>query len=189
MADYMIYVHNKLELMVAAGNPKRNAGPVDLGRDNLVQSHPNPLNEGIFKFYGSQMLKNVGLHAQITGGQECKSCWAVEGKTCFTSRHHRETPQRIEDGEADVGIVWATEVVHGNAQGRGIDGVTIDAPLNQQLRVGYAIGALNSGNNAFNAMRYLAYLGTNEAQAIYAGYGFITAEDSESKLKPIPATN
>ena len=187
MADYMIYVHNKLELMVASGNPKGITGPADLGRDDLVQSHPNPLTEGIFKFYGSQMLKDVGLHAQITGGQECKSCWAVEGKTWFTSRHHRETPQRIEDGEADVGIVWATEVVHGKAAGRGIDGVAIDAPLNQQHNVGYAIGALSTGNNAFNAMRYLAYLGTDEAQAIYASYGFITAEDAELKLKPIPA--
>jgi ABC-type molybdate transport system substrate-binding protein len=189
MADYMIYVHNRLELMVAAGNPKGITGPGDLGRDDLVQSHPNPLTEGIFKFYGSQMLKDVGLHQQITGGQECKSCWAIEGKTWFTSRHHRETPQRIEDGEADVGIVWTTEVVHGKAEGRGIDGVSIDAPLNQQHNVGYAIGALTSGNNVFNAMRYLAYLGTDEAQAIYASYGFITAEDSELKLKPIPAAN
>lgn len=187
MTDYMIYTHNKLELMVAAGNPKGIKGPQDLGRDDLVQSHPNPLTEGIFKFYGSQMLKDMGLFEKVTGGKECKSCWAVEGKTWFTSRHHRETPQRIEEGTADVGIVWTTEVVFGKVEGRGIEGVTIPAPLDQAARVGYAIGALKTGKNAYNAMRYLAYLGTDEAQAIYATYGFISATDGELKLKPIPA--
>ncbi len=48
MREYMIYTHNKLELMVARGNPKGIKGPRDLGRDDLVQSHPNPLTEGIF---------------------------------------------------------------------------------------------------------------------------------------------
>jgi len=53
MSDYIIYTHNKLELMVAEGNPKAIKGPEDLARDDLVQSHPNLLTEGIFKFYGA----------------------------------------------------------------------------------------------------------------------------------------
>ena len=55
MDSYMIYIHNKLELMVASGNPKGIKGSADLARDDLVQSHPNPLTEGIFKFYGAAM--------------------------------------------------------------------------------------------------------------------------------------
>ncbi len=185
MHDYMIYTHNKLELMVAKGNPKGIKGPEDLGRDDLVQSHPNPLTEGIFKFYGAQMLKDLGLYDKVTGGAKCKSCWAVPGKTWFTSRHHRETPYRIEKGEADVGIVWTTEVKHAQAQGRPIEGVPIPAPYNMQHKVGYAIGTLTTGRNLHNAERYLAYLGTPEAQAIYAKYGFLKASDSELKLKPL----
>jgi len=187
MSDYIIYVHNKLELMVASGNPKNIKGAADLGRDDLVQSHPNPLTEGIFKFYGAQMLKDLGIHAKVTGDKKCKSCWAVEGKTWFTSRHHRETPQRIEDGTADVGIVWTTEVVHGTSSKRKIEGVSIKAPLNQQHRVGYAIGALKTGRNMKNAKRFLSYLGTPKAQDIYASYGFLPATPAELKLKPIPA--
>jgi len=57
MHDYMIYIHNKLELKVAAGNPKGIKGAEELARDDLIQSHPNPLTEGIFRFYGSEMLK------------------------------------------------------------------------------------------------------------------------------------
>lgn len=186
MNDYMIYLHNKLELMVAKGNPKGIKGPRDLGRDDLVQSHPNPLTEGIFKFYGSQMLKDLGLYDKVTGGAQCKSCWAVKGKTWFTQRHHRETPFRIENGQADVGIVWTTEVQHAKAQGRPIDGVPIPAPYNMAHKVGYAIGVLKTGRNPYNAMRYLSYLGTDAAQNIYASYGFGTASNQDLKLKPIP---
>jgi len=187
MDTHIIYTHNKLELMIAIGNPKGIKGPKDLARDDLVQSHPNPLTEGIFKFYGSQMLKDMGIHEKITGGSNCKSCWAVKDKTWFTSRHHRETPQRIEDGTADVGIVWTTEVVHAKVEGRKIDGVSIPAPLNQQSRVGYAIGGLKTGRNQKNAQRYLSYLGTVPAQSIYAKYGFATATPDELKIKPIPS--
>lgn len=185
MNEHIIYIHNQLELMVAAGNPKGIKGPEDLARDDLVQSHPNPLTEGIFKFYGSEMLKDLGLHEKVTGGAECRSCWAVDGKTWFTSRHHRETPDRIEKGEADVGIVWTTEVVHAKAEGRPIDGVAIPAPLNKLDKVNYAIGIMTNGRNLDNAARYQAYLASPDAQAIYKKYGFIGASDEELKPKPL----
>jgi ABC-type molybdate transport system substrate-binding protein len=186
MDDYIIYVHNKLELMVAEGNPKKISGPKDLGRDDLVQSHPNPLTEGIFKFYGSQMLKDLGLYDKVTGGAMCKSCWAVPDKTWFTSRHHRETPYRIENGEADVGIVWTTEVVHAKAQKRKVEGVEIPAPYNMEHKVGYAIGVLNTGRNQANGKRFMEYLATDDAQNIYAKYGFGKASKEELTPKPIP---
>ena len=186
MEDHMIYTHNKLELMVAEGNPKGIKRVDDLGRADLVQSHPNPLTEGIFKFYGSEMLKDVGLYETVTGGKQCKSCWAVPGKTWFTSRHHRETPDRIENGEADVGIVWTTEVVHAKATGRKVDGVSIPAPLNKESKVGYVIGKLKPGRNQANADTFLAYLATDDAQNIYAKYGFGKASEAELAIKPIP---
>jgi len=131
------------------------------------------------------MLKDLGLHEQITGGEECFSCWAVEGKTWFTQRHHRETPLRIENGEADVGIVWTTEVVYAKEEGRPIDGVPIPDTYNKVDKVNYAIGPLNTGRNQENALRFLEYLATDEAQAIYAGHGFITATAEELALKPL----
>lgn len=185
MTDGMIYVHNKLELMVAKGNPKGIKGPEDLARDDLVKSLPNPKTEGIFKFYGSEMLKDLNLYSKVTGDAMCKSCWAVPGKTWFTSRHHRETPDRIEKGEADVGIVWATEVTHAKASGRPLEGVAINAPLNKQDKVGYAIGKLNKARNQKNADRFLEYLASDDAQNIYAKYGFIKASRDELKLKKL----
>jgi ABC-type molybdate transport system substrate-binding protein len=185
MDEYIIYTHNKLELMVAKGNPKNIKGPKDLGRDDIVQSHPNPLTEGIFKFYGSEMLKDLGLYEKVTADAKCKSCWAVKGKTWFTSRHHRETPYRIENGEADTGIVWTTEVVYAKSQGRPIDGVAIPAPYNKQDKVAYAIGPMSKARNMKNARRFLEYLASDDAQNIYAGYGFIPATSDELKIKPL----
>ena len=187
MDEHMIYIHNKLELMVAKGNPKKIKGPEDLARDDLVQSHPNPLTEGIFKFYGSEMLKDLGLYDKVTGGKKCKSCWAVPGKTWFTSRHHRETPHRIEKGEADTGIVWTTEVTYAKRQGRPLEGVTIPAPYNKQDKVGYAIGPLSKASHMNNGKTFLKYLATPAAQKIYAGYGFAPATAEELKLKPLMA--
>ena len=169
--------------MVAKGNPKNIKGAEDLGRDDLVQSHPNPLTEGIFKFYGIQMLKDMGLYEKVTGDKKCKECWAIEGKTWFTSRHHRETPYRIENNMADVGIVWTTEVAHAKAEGRKIEGVAIKAPLNQQDKVAYAIGELKQGKNKNNARQFLNYLAKQEAQSIYEKYGFIGATNEELKIK------
>jgi len=186
MEKYIIYTHNQLELMVAKGNPKKIKGPHDLGRKDLVQSHPNPLTEGIFKFYGSQMLKDLGLYQEVTADKKCKGCWAVENKTWFTQRHHRETPFRIENGQADVGIVWSTEVQHAKAANRPIDGVKIPAPYNMAHKVGYAIGELTNGKNHKNAQRYLDYLTTSDAQNIYASYGFVKASKKDLQLRQIP---
>jgi molybdenum ABC transporter molybdate-binding protein len=186
MDQFMTYTHNKLELMVAAGNPKSIKGAEDLKRDDLVQSHPNPITEGIFTFYGSEMLKDVGAYEKVTGNQECKGCWAVANKTWFTERHHRETPERIEKGEADVGIVWSTEVAYAKSTGRKVDGVAIPAPLNKADKAGYAIGVYKDGRNAKNAQAFLDYLATADAQNIYAKYGFAKATADELKLKAIP---
>ena len=180
---HIIYTHNKLELMVAKGNPKNIKGAADLGRDDLVQSHPNPLTEGIFKFYGSEMLKDLKIHDKVTGGQKCKKCWAVPQKTWFTARHHRETPYRIENNQADVGIVWTTEVAHAKAEGRNIEGVSIKAPLNKQEKVAYVIGQMTKGKNSANAELFLKYLATKGAQDIYESYGFIPATAGELKIK------
>jgi ABC-type molybdate transport system substrate-binding protein len=44
---------------------------------------------------------------------------------------------------------------------------------------------MTNGRNADNAARYLAYLATDAAQAIYESYGFIRASSEELTLKPL----
>jgi len=185
MDQYIIYSHNRLELMVAKGNPRNITGPQDLARDDLVQSHPNPVTEGIFKYYGAEMLNDLEIYEQVTGDVECKACWAVPGKTWFTERYYRETPYRIENGEADVGIVWTTDVIEAKKQGRNIEGVPIPAPHNKADKVAYAIGILNDAKNLSNAQLFINYLRTSHAQSIYAKYGFIKASEEELEYKSL----
>ena len=64
---------------------------------------------------------------------------------------------------------------------------TPERPLNMAEKVNYAIGPLKTGRNPYNAMRFLAYLATMEAQAIYESYGFVRAKPEELTLKPIPS--
>ena len=77
-------------------------------------------------------------------------------------------------------------MVEAKKHGRKIDGVAILAPLNKGAKVGYAIGVLNSGRNQENGAKYLVYLATPEAQAIYAKYGFVPASAKSLMVKPIP---
>lgn len=187
MDDYIIYTHNKLALEVLEGNPKHIKGPMDLARDDVVVTLPNPLTEGIFKFYGSEMLNKLGIYEKVTGNAKCKSCWAIKDKTWFTSRHHRDTPLRLLAGQTDVGLVWATEIIYQREIGRKIEGVDIPAPYNMADKVAYAIGAMKSARNPGNATRFLTFLGTQEAQDIYAKHGFIKATQAELQLKPLPS--
>lgn len=185
MSEYMVYIHNKLELMVAKGNPKNIKGAADLGRDDLVQTHPNPVTEGIMKFYGLEMLKDLKLLDKVTQGKECKECWAVPGKVWFT-QHHRDTPDRIELGQADVGIVWTTEVLEAISAKRNIEGVPIAAPLNKADKVKYVIGIMQTARNPANAKKFLEYLKTDTAQNFFAKYGFVKATEKDLQLKEIP---
>ncbi|NOZ38322.1 MAG: ABC transporter substrate-binding protein [Gammaproteobacteria bacterium] len=186
MNDYMTYTHNKLALEVLEGNPKHIKGPRDLARNDVVVTLPNPLTEGIFKFYGSEMLKMLGIYQKVTDGKKCKSCWAIKDKTWFTSRHHRETPIRLLQGKTDVGLVWTTEITYQQKIGRKIEGVDIPAPYNMADKVAYVIGSLKTARNPYNAVRFLSFLGTDEAQGIYARHGFIKASQRELRLKPLP---
>jgi len=44
---------------------------------------------------------------------------------------------------------------------------------------------MNTGRNQENAARFLQYLASDEAQAIYESYGFLRASTAELELKPL----
>ncbi len=184
MKDYMVYMHNELQLMVAKGNPKAIKGIADLGRADVRTSMPNPVNEGIMQFYGRKVLQRHGLWDKISAGKECFSCQTTPNNW-FTSVHHRETPDRIKAGTSDTGIVWRTEVLEAQKDGANIEGVEL--PPNDSLRneVSYAIGALTDSKRGKAASEYLAFLMTDAAQTTYASFGFVRASPDELKLRPI----
>ena len=185
MSQYAIHMHNEMVLMVAKGNPKKIRGIADVGRPDVRTSMPNPVNEGIMQFYGRKVLERHKLWSHVSAGKECFSCQTTPNNW-FTAVHHRETPDRILAGQSDTGIVWVTEGIEAQREGKNIEMVRLPPQDSLRDEVAYAIGPLDASPRKAAAMRYLAFLATPQAQGAYAKYGFVNATPQELALKPIP---
>ncbi len=186
LADrYAVYMHNELVLMVAKGNPKNVKGIADVTRADIRNSMPNPVNEGIMQFYGRKVLERHGAWQQLSAGKECVSCQTTPNNW-FTAVHHRETPDRILAGTSDTGIVWLTEAIEAQREGKAVEAVRLPPQDSMRDDVAYAVCAVTKGSRREAAARYLAFLATPDAQAIYAKFGFVNASVQELALKPIP---
>jgi len=167
--DYRLYLHNRLSLMVQAGNPARIAAVSDLGQLEIRVSQPDPANEDI-AHHILDMYRQAGGKRLVHRIMEEKK---NAGTTLMTVVHHRETPLRITNGAADVGPVWATEIHHARSLNLPIDEVQPGAPLDQRDRINYYICRLKSAPHPENAQKFLSFILSSAAQAIYARYGFI----------------
>jgi len=185
MDQYMIYMHNELQIMVAKGNPKGIKGIKDLARPDVRTSMPNPINEGIMQFYARKVLERHGIWDTISGGKECFSCQTTPNNW-FTAVHHRETPDRIRDNKSDAGIVWKTEVLEAVRSGAQVEAVALPPEDSLRNEVSYAIGAMKGSPHAQTAEAFLRFLATPAGQEQYAKYGFVNASADELKLRPIP---
>ncbi|MCD6489809.1 MAG: substrate-binding domain-containing protein [Thermodesulfobacterium sp.] len=166
--DYFVYLHNRLVLMVPKGNPARIKDLKDLARDNVRISQPGPLED--ITRYIVEMYKKAGGEEFVHRIMEEKR---AEGTTIFTLVHHRETPLRIVKGTVDVGPVWATEVIHAQAQGLPVEMVEVGEELDQRDKVNYYITTLINAPHPENARKFLDFIKSPEAQKIYAKYGFV----------------
>ena len=166
--DFRLYLHNRLSLMVPAGNHAGLAAVGDLGRPEIRISQPDPANEDIARHI-LQMYRDAGGERLVRGIMEEKR---TAGTTMMTIVHHRETPQRITDRTADVGPVWATEIHHARSLGLPIDEVQSGATLDQRNRINYYICRLKSAPHPENAQKFLTFILSSAAQAIYSRYGF-----------------
>lgn len=185
MDQYMVYIHNALDLIVPKGNPKKIKGIADLGRDDLQIMLPNPLTEGIMTFYAKKVLINHKLWDKLSGGKECKSC-APTPNVYFTSVHHREIPDGMKAGKVDVGIVWATETKNALDEGHAVEAIPLPPEDSLINEVSYAIGILSDSPHKDAANSYLAFLRSDAGQAAYEKFGFIRATAAELALRPIP---
>ncbi len=166
--DYRLYLHNRLSLMVPVGNPAGITAVTDLGRPEIRISQPDPANEDIAHHILDMYRDAGGEHLVLRIMEEKR----IAGTTVMTVVHHRETPLRIDDGTVDVGPVWATEIDHARSLGRPIDEVQPGAALDQRNRINYYICRLTSAPHPENAQKFLEFMLSSAAQAIYTRYGF-----------------
>ena len=167
--DYFLYLHNRIVLMVPQGNPAEIDSVRDLGRSEVRISQPNPEYEDI-AFHIVDMYRDAGGEALVYRIMEEKR---AEGTTILTTVHHRETPLRIEKGEADVGPVWSTEIKHAKENNLPVDVVEPGEDLDQREKINYYICPIKGSANQENGAKFLRFIKSAEAQGIYQKYGFV----------------
>jgi ABC-type molybdate transport system substrate-binding protein len=170
--SHRLYLHNRLVLLVPAANPASIASVSDLGGDHVRISQPNPANEDI-AYHIMDMYRDAGGDALVHRIMEEKR---ADGTTIMTVVHHRETPLRLQKGTVDVGPVWATEAVHARLRQLPVSVIEPGPVLDQRHRINYYICKLRQSPNPRNAEKFLAFIASDHACAIYDKHGFIIPE-------------
>ena len=167
---YHRYLHNRLVLLVPAANSAAIRTVADLAGDSVRISQPDPAGEDI-AHHIIAMYHEAGGEALVKRIMEEKR---TEGTTVMTVVHHRETPQRLCEGTVDVGPVWATEAIHADRRRLPLAAIEPGAELDQRRRINYYICQPTASPHPQNAARFMAFMATATARAIYARHGFVT---------------
>ena len=142
------FAHNRLELVVAAGNPQHVTGLSDLARSGLVVVLCAPTVP--CGRYAAQALKKAGVTAKPSS-QEA-DVKAVVSKVAL--------------GEADAGIVYVTDV---KAAGNRVQGVGIPSDVN--VVADYPVAVLMDSQNPDLAKAFISYL-LGDGERTLTRYGF-----------------
>lgn len=143
------FASNRLQIAVAAGNPKKIAGLADLARSDVVLVLAAPTVPA--GKYALEALAKAGVTAKPVS-QEVDV---------------RAVLNKVSLGEADAGIVYVTDVK--SATGR-VTGVEI--PQQDQVVARYPVAVVKGSKNAALANRFIDYLVSPNGQSILAEFGF-----------------
>jgi molybdate transport system substrate-binding protein len=143
------FVENRLQIAVPAGNPAGITGLADFADADLL----------------------LGLCAEeVPCGQFGREALAGAGITPSLDTNEpdvRSLLTKLEAGELDAGIVYRTDVLAG---GDAVEG--IDIPADQDVLATYPIAVLTASGNPDAAAAFVAFVLSEEGQAIMASYGF-----------------
>lgn len=146
----VVFATNFAEIIVAPGNPEGISGLADLADPGLTVMLCAP--EAPCGRYAAQVLGRVGVTVRPKSYEE--SVTAVVTKVTL--------------GEADAGIVYATDV---RAAGDAAEGVAI--PAKHNVVAEYPIAVTEQASNAAAAEAFVDFVLSNRGQEILASYGFL----------------
>ena len=147
-----VFAHNKLEIVVAPGNPKHITSLADLARPDVIYISAGPTVPA--GKYAQQALQKAGVTATPR---------SLETDV-------KSVVSKIELGEADAGIVYATDV---KAAAGKVDGVQI--PDADNVVATYPLAAVKDSKNASVADQFIAYVLSSAGQAKLNSFGFLRA--------------
>ncbi len=145
----VVFANNLSEIVVAPGNPLGIAGVEDLANGDLIVVVCAP--EVPCGTYASQIFDSAGVDAAVDSYEE----------------NVRAVLTKVTLGEADAGIVYATDVI---AAGDEADGVEIPADLDVVAE--YPIAVTADAPNPDAAQAFIDVVLGAEGQAVLASHGF-----------------
>ena len=146
-----IFATNSLEIVVRKGNPSKIAELSDLSQSGLVYITCAP--EVPIGAYGAQVLRKAGVSVTPASLEpDVKSIVA-----------------KVSSGEADAGIVYATDIA---ATKGAASGVPIPTELN--VTANYPIAPISSSRRTTQAQAWIDFVTGPEGQGILRANGFGT---------------
>lgn len=143
------FATNKLQIIVAKGNPKGIATLADLAKPGVIYVTAAP--EVPIGAYAKQAL--TAANVTVTPKSLEADVKSVVNKVTL--------------GEADAGIVYATDVL---AAGDKATGISI--PDAQNVIATYPIAVTKASTNAATAAAFVTYVASADGQTVLAKYGF-----------------
>lgn len=144
-----VFTTNRVQIIVGRGNPEGITGLADLAADGLIVVVCAP--EVPCGRYARQILDDAGVDVAFASLEE----------------NARAVVSKVTLGEADAGIVYATDVL---AAGGAADGVDIPAAAN--MRAEYPIAVTAEAPNPQAARAFVDFVLSAEGQEILALAGF-----------------
>ena len=145
-----VFAHNKLEIVVAPGNPKGITGLADLTKSGVIYiSEAATVPAGK---YSLQALEKAGV--------------SVTPKSLETDV--KSVVSKIELGEADAGIVYTTDV---KAAGSKVQGVAI--PDTYNVIATYPLAVVKGTKDSDLANAFVAFVVSSTGQSTLDSFGFI----------------
>jgi len=151
-SEPVVFATNIAEIIVGAGNPKDVTGVDDLADPSELIVVQCAVEVPCGK-YAAQIYENAGI--TVTPASLEENVKAVVTKVTL--------------GEADAGIVYATDVT---AAGDDADGIEIPDAINVEAE--YPIASLSDAPNPDGASAFIEFVLSEQGQAILASYGFLT---------------
>jgi molybdate transport system substrate-binding protein len=163
-----VYAKNRLAIMVRKGNPKNIRSLVDLGKNDVRVSMPNPEWEEVGKQIEAAYVKG--------GGEQLREAIMLtkvnDSSTFLTLIHHRQSPMRILYNQSDAAPVWFTEAYYQQMIGNPVE--TIEIPSTQNIEATYVAGLLKAAPHNAAAQDFMNFLVDKDAKSIYKKFGFKT---------------
>jgi molybdate transport system substrate-binding protein len=146
---------NTLVIVVNAGGGAPVSAPADLAKPGvrrLALAEPQTVPAGI---YAKAYLQKAGLWKQVID----KTVPTENVRACLAA---------VEAGNADAGIVYKTDALVSEKVR-----VAFEVPAEEGPAISYPVAVVKDAKQAGAAQKFVVYLASPEAAAVFAKYGFL----------------